>query len=387
MVRDRTRRAFRRARGPRAGDPGGARVNRVYKDKPGGLIVDYIGLANELRRALAAYTESGGKGETAIDQDVAVAALMERVEICRGMIHGFDWSAWTTGNAQTRLSLLPAAQEHILAQEDGKARWIAAVSALSRAFALAVPDDRALAIRDEVAFYQALRAVLAKRLEEGQKRPDELDFAIRQIVSRAVVADEVVDVFAAAGLNKPDISILSDAFLAEVRDMPYRNLAAETLRKLLEEEIKTRRQTNVVQARRFSEMLEQAINKLRNRAIETAAVIEELIALAQEMREADARGEQLGLTVEEIAFYDALEVNDSAVKVLGDDILRAIAQELVDAVRNSVTIDWTMRENVRARMRVMIKRILRRHGYPPDKQEKATQTVLEQAEVLCREWV
>jgi len=311
---------------------------------------------------------------------------MEKVEICRGMIYGFDWSVWITGNAPARLSLLPPAQEHVLAQEDGKARWIAAVGALSLAFALAVPDDRALAIRDEVGFYQALKAVLAKRVEEGQKHPDELDFAIRQIVSRAVAADEVVDIFAAAGLKKPDISILSDTFLAEVRNLPHRNLAAETLRKLLEEEIRTRRQTNVIQARRFSEMLEQAINKLRNRAIETAAVIEELIALAKEMREADARGEQLKMTVEEIAFYDALEVNDSAVKVLGDAVLRAIAQELVGAVRSSVTIDWTMRENVRAKMRVMIKRILRRHGYPPDKQEQATQTVLEQAEVLCREW-
>jgi type I restriction enzyme R subunit len=221
---------------------------------------------------------------------------------------------------------------------------------------------------------------------DDRRRPDELDYAIRQIVSRAVASEEVIDIFAAAGLKKPDISILSDEFLAEVRGLPQRNLAVETLRKLLEGEIKTRGQKNIVQARSFAEMLEDTIRRYQNRAIETAAVIEELIALAQEMREADRRGDALGLTEDEIAFYDALEVNDSAVKVLGDETLRIIAQELVRAVRNNVTIDWTLRENVRAKIRVMVKRILRRYGYPPDKQEKATQTVLEQAEVLCREW-
>jgi type I restriction enzyme R subunit len=231
-----------------------------------------------------------------------------------------------------------------------------------------------------------VKSGLTKRAPGAGRRPDELDYAIRQIVSRAVASDEVIDIFAAAGLKKPDLSILSDEFLAEVRGLPQRNLAVETLRKLLEGEIKTRRQKNIVQARSFAEMLENAIRRYQNRAIETAAVIEELIALAQEMRQADRRGEALGLTEDEIAFYDALEVNDSAVKILGDEILRTIAQELVRAVRNNVTIDWTLRENVRAKMRVMIKRILRRYGYPPDKQEKATQTVLEQAEVLCREW-
>ena len=370
-----------------------ARVNRVFKDKPGGLVVDYLGLANELREALAVYTESGGQGETAIDQEEAVAAMMEKYEICRGLFYGFDWSAWITGPATARLTLLPAAQEHILRQDDGKRRLIEAVTALSKAFALAVPHDQALAVRDDVAFFQAVKSVLAKRapgadagLGEGVA-PDELDYAIRQIVSRAVASDEVVDIFSAAGLKKPDLSILSDEFLAEVRGLPQRNLAVETLRKLLEGEIKTRGQKNVAQARSFADMLEQTIRRYQNRAIEAVAVIEEMIDLAQTIREADRRGERLGLTEEEIAFYDALEVNDSAVKILGDDILRAIAQELVQAVRNSVTIDWTMRENVRARIRVMIKRILRRHGYPPDKQEKATQTVLEQAEVLCKEWV
>ncbi|TET55224.1 MAG: type I restriction endonuclease subunit R, partial [Anaerolineales bacterium] len=364
-----------------------ARVNRVFKDKPGGLIVDYLGLANELREALAVYTESGGQGQTAINQAEAVALMLEKYEICRGIFHGFDWSAWTAGDAQARLSLLPAAQEHVLQQEDGKRRLGEAVTALSKAFALAVPHDQALGIRDDVAFFQAVKSVLTKRVTDDRRRPDELDYAIRQIVSRAVASEEVIDIFAAAGLKKPDISILSDEFLAEVRGMPQRNLAVETLRKLLAEEIRTRRQKNIVQARSFAEMLENTIRRYENRAIEAAAVIEELIALAQEMREADKRGEELGLSEEEIAFYDALEVNDSAVMVLGDETLRTIAQELVKAVRNSVTIDWTLRENVRAKIRVMVKRILRRYGYPPDKQEKATQTVLEQAEVLCREWV
>ncbi|MCK4470391.1 MAG: DUF3387 domain-containing protein, partial [Anaerolineae bacterium] len=363
-----------------------ARVNRVFKDKPGGLVVDYLGLANELRQALAVYTESGGQGRTAIDQSEAVAVMVEKYEICLGIFHGFDWFAWTAGDAQARLSLLPAAQEHVLQQEDGKRRLAKAVTALSKAFALAVPHDDALAIRDDVAFFQAVKSVLTKRAPDDRRRPDELDYAIRQIVSRAVASDEVIDIFAAAGLKKPDISILSDEFLAEVRGLPQRNLAVETLRKLLEGEIKTRGQKNIVQARSFAEMLENTIRRYQNRAIETAAVIEELIALAQEMREADRRGDALGLTEDEIAFYDALEVNDSAVKILGDETLRTIAQELVRAVRNSVTIDWTLRENVRARIRVMVKRILRRYGYPPDKQEKATQTVLEQAEVLCREW-
>jgi type I restriction enzyme R subunit len=358
----------------------------VFKDKPGGLVVDYLGLADELRQAMAVYTESGGKGQTAIDQAEAVAVMLEKYEICQGIFHGFDWSAWTAGGAQARLSLLPAAQEHVLQQEDGKNRLVKAVSELSKAFALAVPHDQALAIRDDVGFFQAVRSVLTKSVADDQRNPDELDHAIRQIVSRAVASDEVIDIFAAAGLQRPDISILSDEFLAEVRGLPQRNLAVETLRKLLEGEIKARGQRNVVQARSFAEMLENAIRRYRNRAIETAAVIEELIALAREMREADRRGEDLGLTEDEIALYDALEVNNSAVQVLGDETLRMIAQELVRAVRNNVTIDWTLHENVRAKMRVMVKRILRRYGYPPDKQEKATQTVLEQAEVLCRDW-
>ncbi|OGA69348.1 MAG: DEAD/DEAH box helicase [Betaproteobacteria bacterium RIFCSPLOWO2_12_FULL_67_28] len=363
-----------------------ARVNRVFKDKPGGLVVDYLGLAHELRAALATYTESGGTGRTALDQDEAVAVMLEKYEICAGLFHGFDRSKWTSGTPPQRLGLLPRAQEHILAQENGKDRCVRAVRELSQAFALAVPHAEALRIRDDVAFFQAVQAVLAKRAP-GDARPEEdLDHAVRQIISRAVAPEGVIDIFAAAGLEKPDISILSEEFLAEVRGMPQRNLAVELLQKLLKGELRSRRRKNVVQARSFAEMLEQTIRRYQNRAVEAAQVIEELIALAKEMREANARGESLGLSEDELAFYDALETNDSAVKVLGDETLRAIARELVETVRNNVTIDWTLRENVRAQLRVLVKRILRKHGYPPDKQEKATQTVLEQAALLSAEW-
>jgi type I restriction enzyme R subunit len=363
-----------------------ARVNRVFRDKPGGLIVDYLGLADQLRQALAVYTESGGQGQTAIDQEQAVSAMIEKYEVCCGLFHGFDWSIWKTGTPQDRLNLLPAAQEHILAQPDGKPRLLQAVSDLSKAFALAVPHEKALAIGDDVGFFQAVRAALAKATVDGRRSPDEVDHAIRQIISRAVASDEVVDIFAAAGLKKPDISILSDEFLAEVQHMPQRNLAVELLRKLLGDEIKLRGRKNVVQSRSFAEMLERAVRAYQNRAIETAQVIEELIKLAREMREAGRRGEDLHLSEDELAFYDALEVNDSAVQVLGDETLKTIARELVTMVRGNVTIDWTVKENVRARLRVMVKRILRKYGYPPDKQEQATRTVLEQAELIAKDW-
>ena len=363
-----------------------ARVNRVFKDKPGGLVVDYLGLAHELKRALATYTESGGTGKTALDQSEAVAVMLEKYEVCLGLFHGFDRSKWTAGTPAERLGLLPAAQEHILAQDNGKERCLRAVRELSQAFALAVPHEEALRIRDDVAFFQAVQSVLAKRTLRQVRAQEELDHAVRQIVSRAVASEGVIDIFAAAGLKKPDISILSDEFLAEVRGMPRRNLAVELLQKLLKGELATRRRKNVVQARSFAEMLEQTLRRYQNRAIEAAQVIEELIRLAREMREASARGVDLGLSEEELAFYDALETNDSAVQVLGDETLRDIARELVETVRGNVTIDWTLRENIRANLRRLVKRILRKHGYPPDKQEKATRTVLEQAEVLSEGW-
>ena len=363
-----------------------ARVNRVFRDKPGGLVVDYLGLAHELKRALAAYTESGGRGKTALDQAEAVAAMREKYEICCGLFHGFDRSRWAAGTPAERVGLLPAAQEHVLAQESGKDRCLQAVLELSQAFALAVPHEDAIRIRDDVALFQAVRSVLAKRAPSEALPEEELDHAVRQIVSRAVAPEGVVDIFAAAGLEKPDISILSDEFMDEVRGMPQRNLAVELLQKLLKGELAARRQKNVVQARSFAEMLEETLRRYQNRAVEAAQVIEELIQLARDLREADARGEKLGLSEDELAFYDALETNDSAVRVLGDETLRGIARDLVETVRGNVTIDWKLRENVRADLRRLVRRILRRHGYPPDKQEKATRTVLEQAEVLSAGW-
>ena len=363
-----------------------ARVNRVFMDKPGGLVVDYLGLAQELKAALATYTKSGGTGRTALDQDEAVAVMREKYEVCGGLVHGFDRSTWATGTPPQRLALLPAAQEHILAQERGKERCVGAVRELSQAFALAVPHAEALGIRDDVAFFQAVQAVLAKRAP-GDPRPEEdIERAVRSIISRAVAPEGVIDIYSAAGLAKPDLSILSEEFLAEVRGLPQRNLAVELLQKLLKGELATRRRKNLVQARSFAEMLEQTIRRYQSRAIEAAQVIEELIGLAKSMREAHARGVALKLSEDELTFYDALEANDSAVKVLGDETLRSIAQELVRTVRANVTIDWTLRENVRAQLRVLVKRILRRYGYPPDKQEKATETVLEQAALLSGEW-
>jgi len=364
-----------------------ARVNRVFEDKPGGLVVDYLGLAQDLKRALATYTECGGTGSTALDQEEAVAVMLEKYGVCCALFHDFDWSKWSTGTPQERLSLLPASQEHVLAQEDGKDRCLNTVRELSQAFALAVPHPETTRIRDDVGFFQTVRAALSKQTAKEARSQEELDLAMRQIVSRAVASEGVMDIFAAAGLDKPDISVLSDGFLAEVRGMPHRNLAVELLQKLLKGEVSTRRRKNVVQARSFAEMLEQTLRRYQNRAVEAAQVIEELIELAKEMREANARGEQLGLSEDELAFYDALETNDKAVLVLGDETLRDIARQLVETVRNNVTIDWTLRENVRANLRRLVRRILRKHGYPPDKQEKATQTVLEQAEVLSAEWV
>ena len=363
-----------------------ARVNRVFRDKPGGLVVDYLGLSHELKQALATYTESGGTGQTAVDKAQAITLMLEKHEVCLSMLHGFEFDAWVTGTPTERLALLPAAQEHILAQDDGKDRFVAAARDLSRAFALAVPSDEATRIRDDVGFFQAVQSVLAKRAAIETRPKEELDNAVRQIISRAVAPEGVIDIFAAAGLQKPDISILSDEFLAEVRGMEHRNLAVELLQKLLKGEVAARRRRNVVQARSFAEMLDVAIRRYQNRSVAAAQVIEELIELAREMREAGERGEQLGLSDDELAFYDALETNDSAVQVLGDETLCVIARELVRTVRDNVTIDWTLRENVRANLRRLVKRILRKYGYPPDKQESATSTVIEQAEILSAGW-
>ncbi|MFM2151929.1 MAG: hypothetical protein RL199_364 [Pseudomonadota bacterium] len=363
-----------------------ARVNRVFRDKPGGLVVDYLGLADQLKKALHTYTESGGQGETALDQEEAVALMLERYEVCRDIFHGFDWSAWTSPSPAARLSVLPAAQEHVLTQESGKERLLQVVTELSKAFALAVPHEQAISIRDDVGFFQAVRAAIAKTQVGDRKGSGDIDHAIRQIVSKAITSDQVIDIFAAAGLKNPDISILSDQFLADVRGMKHRNLAVELLKKLLNDEVKARSKQNLVQARSFADLLEKSVRRYQNRAIEAAQVIEELIELAREMRAAQKRGEELGLTNDELAFYDALEVSDAAVVMLGDETLRTIARDLVDTVKRNVTIDWTVKESVRAKLRVIVKRILRKYGYPPDKQEAATSTVLQQAELMSDFW-
>jgi type I restriction enzyme R subunit len=363
-----------------------ARVNRVFRDKPGGLVVDYLGLADQLKYALATYTQSGGKGDPSIDTAKATAVMLEKHEIACGIMHGFDWLKWDTGTPAEKMSLLPGAQEHILKQENGKERFVQVVTELSQAFALCAGSEDAIEIRDDIGFFQAVKAALAKKRGEG-KSTDILDHAVRQLVAKAIAPEgEIIDVFSAAGLKQPDISILSDQFLAEVRGLKYKNVAAELLAKLLGEEIRARSKRNLVQSREFSEMLKKTLNAYHNRAIATQEVIEELIKLAKQMSVANQRGTDLGLNDDEVAFYDALAANNSALEVMGKDSLKVIATELVTQVRKSVTIDWTLRESARAKIKVLVKRILRKHGYPPDLQDEATKLVLQQAELLCAEW-
>ena len=365
-----------------------ARVNRVFKNKPGGLVVDYLGLAAELKKALAQYTQADQE-DTGIPIDQVIEVLLEKYEIVQGILHGYDYSKFFTGTASQKVAVIPEAMDFVLQQDNGQQRFVQAVTELSKAFALVATHDDAVKLREEVAFFQCLRAQFAKLGSGGDgtgPTKEDLDAAVRQIISRSVASEGVIDIFAAAGMDRPDISILSDEFLAEVRDMPHRNLALEVLRKLLSDEIKSRSRKNLVQSRSFAEMLEKTVKKYQNRSIDAAEVINELVEIAKEMRQARQRGETLGLNEDEEAFYEALEVNDSAVAVLGDKALCTIARELVDAVRRNVTIDWTVKDSVKAKLRVMVKKILKKHGYPPDKQEKATQTVLAQAELLCRDW-
>ena len=363
-----------------------ARVNRTFKDKPGGRIVDYLGIADELRRALADYSAEDSK-RAGVPVEEAVRLMRKHYEIVRDMFHGFDSKPYFSGTPDERLKVIPRAMQHILALEDGEKRYLKAVTDLSKAFALSVPDERALAIRDEVGFFQAVRAVFAKATVEGRKTPEELDSAVRQIVSKAVVSDEVVDIFSAAGLKRPELSIFSDEFLGEVQRLPYRNLALEVLRKLLNDETRTWSKRNLVLGRQFSEMLEATIRKYRNRSIDAAEVISSLIDLAKSMKQARDRGAMLGLNEYEEAFYDALIAADkTALGVLGDSSLREIAKQLVETVKKNVSIDWTVKETVRAKLRVMVKRVLKDRGYPPSKRDEATQTVLQQAELLCAGW-
>ena len=374
-----------------------ARVNRVFRDKPGGLVVDYLGIANNLKAALRSYVLDGGDRRKPIENEQLdigelVAAMREKLELCRDVFRDFDYRLFLSGAPSERLDVVARAQDHIILKnayhpnENIKERFLNHATALLKAFALASATPEAQKVKTEVAFFQTVKAALVKITGGGVGRDDEgMDHAIRQLVDEAIAPDGVVDIFAAAGLEKPDISILSDTFLAEVRDMPQRNLALELLKKLLNDEIKAARRTSVVQSKRFSEKLEESLNRYRNRALETAQIIEALIDLAREMREASARGERLGLSNEEVAFYDALAANASAQEVMGDEELQFIAREVARTVRGNVSIDWTVRETARANLRRHVRRVLRKFGYPPDVQESATQLVIQQAELFASE--
>lgn len=373
-----------------------ARVNRVYKDKEGGLVVDYIGIANDLKKALSVYTESGGKGKPAFDQEEAASVMMGKYEIVIQMFKeqptdktqpkGFDYTAFVGLKPKEKLYFPIKAADYILGLENGKERYTTAVTALSKSFAISVPHPYTIDIRDDLGLFQAIKTRIVKVTESARGKSDEeIETAIKQILSDAVASDEVVDIFDAAGIKKPDISILSDEFLAEIKGMQHKNLALELLKKLLNDEIKTRQKVNLVDSKKFSELLEQSVKKYQNNLITSAQIIDEMIKLAKDIKESDRRGDDLGLDYREYAFYTALEVNDSSVKLLGDDILKHIARELVETVRKNTTIDWTVRENVQAKMRIAIKRILRKYNYPPDMEIKATETVIEQAKLISND--
>lgn len=376
-----------------------ARVNRVFRDKPAGLIVDYIGIAQNLKSALQQYSKND-RESTGVDEAQAIAVLMEKYEVVRDMFHGFDYASAMCGTPQERLAMMAGAIEWILdlqhklaekeqtkeAKKDAHRRFQDAVLALTKAFALVSASDEARAIREEVGFFQAIRAALVKSSRGSGVTQQERELAIQQIVSRAVVSTEIVDILAAAGIKSPDISILSDEFLTEVQQMEKKNLALEALRKLINDGIRSRSKANVTQTKAFSERLEDAIARYHANAITTAEVLQELIQIAKDIRAARQRGEEQGLSDEEIAFYDALAENDSAVQMMGDDKLKVIAHELLMSLRENVSVDWAHRESARARMRVLVKRILRKYGYPPDLQDSAVQTVLQQAEALSSEW-
>ncbi len=360
-----------------------ARVNRVFRDKQGGLVVDYIGIAAELRHALKIYTDSKGKGLPTLNAAEALAKLKELMEVAQGLLHEFDYSGYKTKAASL---LLPAAN-HILGIDDGKRRWFDTVLGITKAFSLCGTMDEAMDLREEIAFFQAIRSVIAKATETDRKLSEEKKNAVlRQILDNAVVAQGVEDIFKLAGLDRPNIGILSDAFLEEVRNLPQKNFAVELLQKLLNDEIRSRSRTNVVLEKKFSERLMIALNRYRSRAVESAQVIEELIAMAKEFQEAARRGDDLGLNESELAFYDALADNESAVRELGDEVLKKIAHELTEKLRNSTAVDWHKRESVRARLRNLVRITLRRYRYPPDRQEEAIRLVLEQAERLSDSW-
>jgi len=362
-----------------------SRVNRVFKDKPGGLIVDYIGIGTDLKSALNEYAVKD-RENVGIEQERAVRLMLEKYDIVKSIMHGFDYNKILTATPKEKLSLLPFAIEHILKQEDGQKRYTTAVIALSKAFALSVPDKRALQIKDDVGVFQLIKSALVKTTaSDAEAHNEELDTAIKQIVSNALVSDRVVDIFAATGLQKPEISILSDKFLEEIKNMPQKNLAFEALKRLLNDEIKLKFKRNIVRTRSFTKMLEDTVKKYHNRSIETAELIQELIDQAKELRKVTERANDLKLSEDEIAFYDALSENESAVKVLGDKQLMVIANELLRIIHDNVSIDWTIKESVKAHLRILIKRTLKKYGYPPDKQDGATKLVLEQAALLSND--
>lgn len=364
-----------------------ARVNRVFRDKPGGLIVDYIGIADSLKNALAQYTETD-RETTGIDTSTAAAIMLEKYEIVKELLHGFDYSGFASGKPTERMQVLVATVDYILGLGEGKKKdFIKYVTELAKAYALCATTEEAEKLNVEIGFFKAVKSGLIKLMTEvgTKKTQDQLDIAIKQLISKSIISDEIVDILGSVGLNRPDISILSDEFLEEVKGLKQKNLAVELLNRLLQGKVKAVARRNLVQSRKFSEMLENSIKKYQNRAIETTKIILELIELAKEMNAAHRRGEETGLSEDEIAFYDALGVNDAAVKIMGDDILKQIARDLTQAIKSSMSIDWNLRESVRAKMRVTIKRLLKKYGYPPDKQPQAIETVMKQAELMCSE--
>ncbi len=360
-----------------------ARVNRVFKGKEGGLVVDYIGIANELKSALKEYTASNGRGRPTVDTHEAYAVLEEKLDVLRSMLHEFDYSSFETGGHK----LLAQAANHVLGIKDGKKRFADTALAMGKAFTLCCTLDEAKVVREEVAFFNATKVLLTKRDIVAKKRTDEQrDFAVQQVVAKYVVANGVVDIFDAVGLDKPNIGLLDDDFLTQVKNLPERNLAVELLERLLEGEIKSRFASNIVQQKKFSELLANVVARYQNRSIEAAQVMEELVDMAKKFKVASERGEKLGLNEDELAFYDALANNEASALELGDEILAKIAHELAASLRENISVDWSQRENVRAKLRLMVKRILRKYKYPPDKQEEAVTLVLQQAETVAEGW-
>lgn len=363
-----------------------ARVNRVYKDKPGGLVVDYLGIASDLKKALSFYSDSGGKGDPTQQQEQAVALMQEKLEVVEQMLHGLDYQQYFAENTSGKLSWILKTEDFILGLEDGKKRFVNEVTALGKAFAIAIPNEQAMDVKDEVAFFQAVKARLCKFNQSGNGRNDEeIETTIRQVIDQALVSEKVIDIFDAAGIKKPDISILSEEFLMDLKGMEHQNIAMEVLRKLLEDEIKARSKYNVVESQTLMEMLDRSINRYHNKVITAAEVIEELIKLSKTIVEKDEDAQKMGLSTYEYAFYTAVANNESAKELMGKDKLRELAVVLTETIRKNASIDWTIKENVRAKMKVAVKRLLRRYGYPPDMQMLATETVLKQAEKIAEE--